>query len=276
MKKLIVSTFLALGILTAGGAAFAATDTILPQIQSVTNSVYGGPTITPTPSPKIDKNDPLYLTLKDKNVELEGLRAEGSVILESIDAQNQKNRELRAQIKIDTKAGTKANVLELEEKINALQAEILPLRQQKITLYRQLSEAFRNKDKETAKNLNEQLKAVNQQLQEKEDLVKDLRQSIKDSSGEVKELREDVKAASEQLKAINAQINQLHADILALRADKAQEWIEFHNAIKALDLSDANTHMDNILNYKEQIIAKFKEALVLKKQIEGILSGLLD
>lgn len=275
MKKLFLSILIALSITLIGAAAYAEDNNPAAlQDQTALDSQIQQAVSDDTGTTAIDKNDPAYQTLKDKLAELEQLRIEVARLGEQIKAQTAANMELRNDLKQGEKLANKEAIAKLEEQIKDVKSQVSSLLEQRKTLNTELAEAVKNKDKEKAAGLRNEIKAVNEQLDEKKTEAKGIHAQIKALRDSQKNTIDKIKAAGEQIKALHAKMKEDSDAIKALRDQKQKEWDGLHEAVKARNFQDANTHMDNILSLKKQIMDKLNDVLSLKKQVNDILQGL--
>lgn len=280
MKKLIISVLLIIVLSMCSVVAFAegeSTDTGLEtQVDATpatdTDTVTTDSTNTVTTS-GIDKNDPLYLEIKSKYETLKGLRQTEAQIWESIKTQTSTNVNTEKQLRETLKKEIQNVKSSSQTQIQGIQEKTKTYLEQRKELLLQISEARKNKDTETVEKLKSQLEELNSTIASSRTNIKAVRESNKTDIDSAKAARDKIKQNAEQIKTLQMQMLQVRSEIHTAQALKDKEWIAFTQSMKSADLAGANTHMANILTYKQQIIDKLNSILSLKKQVGELLIG---
>jgi len=174
------------------------------------------------------------------------------------------------------------------------------LQEQLKTLNSQLQAAKKNKDTDGVASIQAQIKAIRDQIASAkvnpnkdaiakiQAQIKDLTQQIKDKMASIKTLSVANKTDSTNIKALRDTITKgfadikplwdsekaLFTDIKTINTNKQAEWKLYDQAISAKDLASANTHMDNIMKFKQQIISKLTDVGNIKTQVNQKLTAL--
>ena len=265
MKKQLLSILLVLSVIVLGGVIYAYADDV---------TATPAPSSIVTPPPNIDKNDPLYILLKQKNSTREDLIKQENQIYSDIKAQNNTNRTLQNDIKLEAKSKNVEVIKEIQVQMKDLTTQVKSLMDQKKSMQTELTQAVKNKDEDKTAELKKSISDIAQQIKDKGASVKTLKDSVAKAKDDGKAALNQIKQVSDQIKSLGSQMQDMQLSVSSLRASKDQEWVEFAKAMKAANLVDANTHMDNIVSYKQQIIDKLNGILALKKQVQGLLEGL--
>lgn len=225
---------------------------------TVSDNVYKG---------KINKDDPLYLELKDLNGQLNDLRKQEVGVIKEISTEDRNLNKVKVEIAKQFRDEIQKTFSSFQDELKALNTEYQPVLKQRIDLSRKLIQAKFKRDTATVADLTQQIKDLQPKTDEYNAKAKEIYTKISDAYTTAREAFISKYQDDATLKDLTQQIADKTSDIRDLKSELNSSLRDFAIALRKGDLQGAITALQTAQSIETDTITALNDLVALKKQL---------